>query len=227
MKVVSLLSGGIDSCTTASKLAIDGFDVFPLFVDYGQRAVQREINAAEGYVSEVRARIEKMHALSTANVSMPFLRSSLVGTADVEKNTGENFGTMESKKVDWVPARNIILITLAASYCETVGARKISIGAYREDEMPPYPDSSRDFFDVMQQALTSGMYGDAFEIVTPFIDSFKWDLLTYSRDKNLPTHLTWSCYENLQSHCGYCRNCVDRKKAFDKAGIKDPTIYCG
>ena len=220
------MSGGVDSCTTASKLAIDGFDVFPLFVNYGQRAAQREIRAAKGYVSEACAKIKNLHTLSTANVSMPFLMSSLVGTVDVEKSTNDNFDTIESKKIDWVPARNIILITLAASYCETVGARKISIGAYREDEMPPYPDSSREFFDVMQQALSRGMYGDVFEIVTPFINSFKWDLLTYARNMNLPTHLTWSCYESLESHCGRCRNCVDRKKAFDKAGIDDPTIYC-
>ncbi len=226
MKVVSLLSGGIDSCTTAARLAIDGFEVFPLFVDYGQRAVQRERAAAEAYVSEVRAKIKTMHALSTAALDMPFLRSSLVGTVAVEKSTNINFDTVESKKIDWVPARNIILITLGASYCETIGNRKISIGAYKEDEMPPYPDSSREFFDVMQQALTKGMYGDAFEIVTPFGDSFKWDMLTYSRTRNLPTQLTWSCYEDRENHCGCCRNCVDRKKAYDKAGIEDPTVYC-
>lgn len=227
MRVVSLVSGGMDSCTTAGRLSLEGFEVYPIFVDYSQRALRREHKAAALYVEDLRHRLDNVHELEVAYTRLPFLRSSLVGTAEVTKATDPDFGSMDSKKIDWVPARNIILISIAASYCEAVNAGKISIGAYKEDEMPPYPDSSREFFDEMQLALSKGMYGQGLEITTPFIDSFKWDMIRYARDNSLPTELTWSCYEDAEAHCGDCRNCVDRKKAFLTADVEDPTKYAG
>jgi len=225
MKVVALMSGGLDSCTTAARLAIEGHEVFPLFVNYRQRAASREKEAAKKYLLHAMEKISALNGLAEAEVSMPFLRSSLVGSAEITKKDDTTFHSLEAKKVDWAPARNIVLISIAAAYCETIGARAISIGAYKEDEMPPYPDSSREFFDSMQRSLSKGMYGDGFEIVTPFIDSYRWDMVRYSGKNSLPIELTWSCYDNLDVHCGSCRNCVDRKKAFHNARVEDLTQY--
>lgn len=225
MKVVALMSGGLDSSTTAARLAIEGHRVYPLFVNYGQRAAAMEKEAAKKYLLKSAERISTLGGLAEAEIRMPFLKSSLVGSTEITRTSDEAFSSPESKRIDWAPARNIIFLSVASAYCETVGARAISIGAYKEDEMPPYPDSSREFFDSMQAALSRGMYGDGFEIVTPFIGSYKWDIVEYSKENSLPVGLTWSCYDNLDLHCGACRNCVDRKKAFSNARVEDPTPY--
>ncbi len=225
MKVVALMSGGLDSCTTAARLAIEGHYIFPLFINYGQRAAFREKEAAKKYLSKSMEKIRTLNSLAEAEISLPFLISSLVGSTEITRKDDNAFHSFEAKKIDWAPARNIILVSIAAAYCETVGARAISIGAYKEDEMPPYPDSSREFFDSMQISLSKGMYGDEFEIVTPFIGYYKCDMVTYSEKNSLPIELTWSCYDNLEVHCGLCRNCVDRKKAFHSARAEDPTQY--
>lgn len=225
MKVVALVSGGMDSTTTAARLVLENNDVFPLFIDYGQLARERERHAASEYVAQLRKRCKKMQPLQEAFVDLPFLRSSLVGTTEIAKTGGAAFSDIESKKIDWVPARNIVLLSIAASYCETVGARSISIGAYKEDQLPPYPDSSREFFDEMQEALTKGMYGGPFRIVTPFGDEFRRELVVYSAQNGLPIDATWSCYDRKDAHCGECRNCDDRKRAFAQAGVADTTVY--
>ncbi len=225
MKIVSLISGGMDSCTTAARLAIEGWDVHPLFVDYSQKSLTQEREAISKYVKELQKRKLNVHDVEIVKLNLPFLKVALTGGNEITKKTDADFHTMEAKKVDWVPARNIIFLTVASSYCEMLDCRNISIGAYKEDEMPPYPDSSRKFFDALEDALTKGMYGDKFGIVTPFVDSFKWDLVKYSKENNLPIGITWSCYEAGNEHCGLCRNCIDRKKAFEKAKIADSTRY--
>jgi len=224
-KVVSLVSGGMDSCTTMAKLAIEDWEVYPLYINYGQTAFPKEIESAKNYIKVLQERFKNLYNLEIVEISLPFLKVSLTGATSVTKETDEDFHTMESKKIDWVPARNIIFLTVASSYCELLKSRNISIGSYKEDEMPSYPDSSREFFDALEVALTKGMYGDKFNIITPFIDSFKWGMVKYSKENKLPIELTWSCYEASNEHCGLCRNCIDREKAFKKAGVVDPTKY--
>ncbi|MBI1971762.1 MAG: 7-cyano-7-deazaguanine synthase [Candidatus Aenigmarchaeota archaeon] len=224
-KVASLISGGMDSCTTMAKLVLDGWEVYPIYVNYGQVASSEEVKAAKKYIENLQKSNKNLHDIEIVQLSLPFLKIAMTGSRKVTNINEEDFHTMEAKKVDWVPARNIIFLTVASSYCGMLDCRNISIGAYKEDEMPPYPDSSREFFDALEDALTKGMYGDKFNIVTPFVDSFKWDLVKYSKENNLPIEITWSCYEAGDEHCGLCRNCIDRKKSFQKANTKDPTKY--
>ena len=223
--VVSLLSGGMDSCTTMSKLLLEGWKVYPIYFSYGQTAFQKELEAAKHYTETLQAKYKSLHDLEIIKLILPFLKVALTGLRNPTMSNEEDFNSMESKKIDWVPARNVIFLTIASSYCELLKCRNISIGAYKEDEMPPYPDSSRDFFDSLETALTKGLYGEKFNILTPFIGSFKWDFIKYSKENHLPIEVTWSCYGAGNEHCGLCRNCVDRKKAFQKAGVEDPTKY--
>ena len=223
--VVSLVSGGMDSCTTMAKLVLDDWEVYPVYFSYGQIAFAKELEAAKRYIETLQAKYENLHDLELVELSLPFLKVALTGSRDPTMANEENFNSMESKKIDWVPARNVIFLTIASSYCELLKCRNISIGAYKEDEMPPYPDSSREFFDSLEVALTKGLYGDKFNILTPFIQSYKWDFVKYSKENHLPVEITWSCYGAGKEHCELCRNCVDRKKAFQKANIEDPTKY--
>jgi len=224
MKVVSLLSGGLDSSVTMSRLAIEGHEIFPLFIDYGQTSREREFEGAQSYLRKLSH--ERINPLRRISADLSFLNTSLLGTKSVTRESDENFHTLSSKKIDWVPARNIIFLSLAASYAESVDSRAVSIGAYKEDEMPPYPDSSPEFLESMQVSLSRGLYdSDNFQILAPFIDLFKWDTVAYANEHGLPIENTWSCYQNGTFHCGTCRNCTDRKKAFEKAEITDPTLY--
>ncbi|MBI4018750.1 MAG: 7-cyano-7-deazaguanine synthase [Candidatus Aenigmarchaeota archaeon] len=224
-KIVSLVSGGMDSCTTMAKAAMDGNHIYPLFFNYGQKSAKMEVTAAQNYINELRKRSVNINTLQIVTISMPFLRVALTGTGNITKAADKDFHSMESKKIDWVPARNVIFLTIASSYCEIVKARCITIGAYKEDEMPPYPDSSREFFDSMEISLSRGIYGDKFEIRTPFLHNFKWDMITFSKANGLPVDVTWSCYESGEKHCGACRNCLDRKNAFEKVMAPDVTEY--
>lgn len=223
-KIISLISGGMDSCTVVGRLAIEGYEVFPIYVDYGQKVKKRELNAAKKYLDFLQRKKYNVHDLVVSRVSLPFLKIPMTGHGQIPKSNEKNFFSLSSKKIDYVPGRNIIFLSIATSYAIVVGSDKISIGAYKEDELPPYPDSSREFFDSMEKTLSLGTYIKV-KIITPFINQYKWDIVKYSEKHGLPIHLTWSCYENGKRHCGMCRNCVDRKKAFRKAGVEDPTEY--
>lgn len=223
--VVSLVSGGMDSCTTMAKFVIDGWNVFPLHIRYGQVASKNELKSAKKYIRTLQEEYDNLNGLQVVTMSIPFLKVALTGTTKVSKSTDRDFHSLLSKKVDWVPSRNIIFLSIAASYCEMVKSRSISFGAYREDELPPYPDSSPTFFSSMEDSLNKGIYGDHFHIETPFANSLKSEIVIFSSRNNLPVQYTWSCYEAGSAHCGLCRNCIDRRKAFEKSGIPDPTHY--
>ncbi|MCD6398948.1 MAG: 7-cyano-7-deazaguanine synthase [Candidatus Aenigmarchaeota archaeon] len=100
-KIVSLISGGMDSCTVVGKLAIEGYEVFPIYIDYGQKVKKKELSAVRRYLNFLEKKYT-VHNLIISKVSLPFLRIPMLGYGKIPKYYEDNFLTLSSKKIDYV-----------------------------------------------------------------------------------------------------------------------------
>lgn len=221
-KVVVLTSGGIDSCALNALLMMyDLWDVYPIFFGYQQLSEKRELMAASDFLVKVGVKNE----LTSCGIRPDFLQIPMTGHGRMPLVTDKDF--QQTKHLDWVPHRNLIFLTVAAQYASVVGTSMLAIGSHKE-ELYPHPDSARPFLDVMEKALTlSDGKKHQWKILTPFVYRgwYKWDVVKWCKENNLPLELTWTCYQGKKKHCGVCRGCYDRKQAFKKAGVKDRTEY--
>jgi 7-cyano-7-deazaguanine synthase len=122
-----------------------------------------------------------------------------------------------------VPFRNAIFLSVAVSYAASISVDKIFYGAQGSDE-PFYPDCRREFCKAFERTAQLGT-GTEISIEAPFSNRPKSETITIGAELGVPFDLTWSCYRNGLKHCGKCESCVNRKRAFNEAGIPDPTEY--
>jgi 7-cyano-7-deazaguanine synthase len=105
------------------------------------------------------------------------------------------------------------------------GCTEIYYGAHADDAAGnAYPDCSTDFNDAMSRAIYLGS-GGALTVIAPFIGCNKSEVVKTGLSLGAPYELTWSCYAGGDKPCGKCGTCIDRKKAFEKNGVKDPVSY--
>ncbi len=217
-KIVTLVSGGIDSLVTEHILLKSGYEIYPFFVRYKQKSVQKEKQSIMQFNNFLRkefpGRIKKTESFW---FNHNFFRNGNLITATIPIPE-------DNKKSDFfVPMRNLLFISLASVYASRNNISTISIGSHIEIPTA-FPDSSPEFISSMEESLIKASYTE-WKIIAPFLNSFKSDIVKYGIDNNLPLGLTWSCYNNLEFHCGFCKACKDRKNAFKKLGINDPTEY--
>jgi 7-cyano-7-deazaguanine synthase len=122
-----------------------------------------------------------------------------------------------------VPFRNAIMLAIAAGLAESRGASALVIAAHAGDHAI-YPDCRETFMLAMAEAMREGTYA-GIELLRPFIAMDKAAIVREGHRLNVPFEDTWSCYVGGQVHCGSCGTCVERREAFTKAGVGDPTIY--
>ncbi|MDD5504404.1 MAG: 7-cyano-7-deazaguanine synthase QueC [Candidatus Omnitrophica bacterium] len=214
-KAVVLLSGGLDSATVLYIVKARGYEAYALSFDYGQRH-GRELESARllSRMSGTKSCVVK--------ISLPWGGSSLL-----DKDKKVPVGCLRRKRVPdtYVPARNIIFLSFAASYAEAIGARKVFIGANQID-YSGYPDCRHDFirsFSAMiKKGMRTGIYGKAISVEAPLINMTKSQIITKACNIGVPLRYTWSCYEAGSLPCGRCDSCLIRAKGFQAAGIKDP-----
>ena len=129
--------------------------------------------------------------------------------------------------VTYVPARNIIFLSIAVSWAEILDAEYIYIGAHSYD-FSGYPDCRRSFFESFQKvidvATKSGVKGKKIKIVTPILNKTKSEIVKLGKELKVPFELTWSCYKGGKKPCQRCDSCILRKKGFDEAGVIDPLL---
>ncbi len=217
---VCLFSGGLDSATALFIACKEGFTVFALTVDYGQLH-RRELESAK-QISEhfgIEHQVVSIElpwggsALLDSKISMPQNRS-------VEQIPNEIPAT-------YVPARNTIFLSLAASYAEARGAEVIFIGANALD-YSGYPDCRpeymKSFEEMLKRGTKCGVEGKSIEIKTPLIQLKKSEIIQLGHTLGVPFEWTWSCYKGEKFPCGVCDSCLLREKGFKEAGIDDPLL---
>lgn len=218
--VVVLLSGGLDSlvCTALARAA--GARVIALTIDYNQRH-RVELQAAARIAGVLGAAEHIVLPLDLRR----FGGSAL--TADIAVPKG---GVGDDIPVTYVPARNLIFLSLTLGLAEARGARDIVIGVNALD-YSGYPDCRPEFIaafaDVARLATKAGDGGDAFAIHAPLQYLGKADIAREAARLGVDAGLSWSCYDPAPGamHCGLCDSCRLRRAGFADAGLADPTRY--
>lgn len=225
MKALVLSSGGVDS-TTCLGMAVEKYgadQVVSLSISYGQKH-EKEVKAsdqvAEYYkVEHLHLDLEKIFAYSDC---------SLLKHSDKEikkESYDEQLKKTEGKPVEtYVPFRNGLFLSTAASIALSKGCSVIYYGAHRDDAAGnAYPDCSKEFEDAMNEAIYQGS-GKMLRLEAPFIGWTKAEIVKKGMEIGVPYELTWSCYEGMEKPCGVCGTCRDRAKAFALNGVADPAL---
>ncbi len=217
MKVVAIFSGGIDSSTMLYQLRAQGHEVKAIGFDYGQRHAV-ELKAAKAIASHAGVAYETVDLRSLGPVIAG--QSSQVNL-DVEVPDGHY--TEESMKATVVPNRNMIMLSVAVAHAISIEFDAIAYGAHAGDHTI-YPDCRTEFVDAMKTVIGLCDWKQV-ELLTPFVAVSKSDIAKIGGELQVPFGMTWSCYKGGTTHCGSCGTCVERREAFELAGIKDPTSY--
>jgi len=224
-KAVVLLSGGLDSATTLAIAKNQGFEVYALSFDYGQR--QRvELKKAKEIAKKLAV---TDHQIMTIDLRQ-FGGSALTDSIDVPMNRDEEEMSKEIP-ITYVPARNTIFLSFCLAYAEVKTAQNIFLGVNAID-YSGYPDCRPEFisaFETLANLATKvGVEGkEKLKIHTPLIQLTKAEIILKGVELGLDYSLTHSCYNPKEngSGCGSCDSCQLRLKGFKEAGLKDPIEY--
>ena len=215
-RILVLLSGGMDSATAVGVYTSTEKTVEGVSFNYGQRHGERELEAAREVAKHYGI---VHHVLDLSGAAAAFEGSALTGTGEVPEGHYED----ESMKKTVVPNRNMTMLSLAAGLAIARGIKYIAYGAHAGDHAI-YPDCRPAFYDAVQIAINEGNYSAPL-LVAPFLAKTKAEIANIGHSIKVPFSITWSCYKGGNTHCGQCGTCVERKEAFDIAGIQDPTAY--
>ena len=222
MKVVVLFSGGLDSSTCLAK-AVHEFgnqNVYALCISYGQKH-DKEIEAAR--------KVAEYYGVELFEETADFFKFSdstlLKGNSDIEHSSyAEQQEGIEKPVATYVPFRNGIFLGIATAFAYSIGADIIYYGAHKDDAAgEAYPDCSVNFINAMNKAIQYGT-GKNVELVAPFCNMNKADIVAVGIKLGVPYELTWSCYEGGDKPCGECGTCIDRIRAFTANGMVDPLM---
>ena len=222
---VILLSGGLDSATTAAIARSQGFELYALSFDYGQRH-RGELAAARrvGESFQVRRHV-------TLSIDLrPFGASALTANFDVPK--GRSAEEMKTGiPITYVPARNTVFLSLALAFAESLSAADIFIGVNAVD-YSGYPDCRPEYIAAFERmanlATKASVEGQlAFSIHTPLVSWTKAEIIRCGTRLGVDYGLTRSCYDPdaAGAACGGCDACVLRLAGFEEAGLVDPAPY--
>lgn len=221
-KAIAVFSGGLD-CTVATSVYAKDYEIHAITFNYGQKGFNQELNASKkicekmGFTHHVidldwLAKI----STSTLNTDEEIPEVNIDDLDDEEKSS-------ESASSVWVPARNTVFTSIAASYAESIGAEIIIVG-WDKEEANTFPDNSKEYMEKFNELFKVGCPIDI-EIKAPAIDLDKYEIVKLGADVDAPMELSYSCYKGYEKHCGVCESCMIRKRGFKKAGIEDLTIY--
>lgn len=219
MKSIVLLSAGLDS-TVAFKEAFNRCDeVLCVTFDYGQRAREKEIDFSKA----ICERFQVGHVIIELPWYAPF-RGALTGGNDLPKISKKELDikeiTQKSAEKVWVPARNVVFLSIASAIAENYNFDIIVTG-FDAEEASTFPDNTPDFVNKFNDMLKLGTLTHP-TILTPLISMDKTEIVKKGFELDAPLEWSWSCYEGKKVPCGVCESCLRRERAFENAGKKDP-----
>jgi 7-cyano-7-deazaguanine synthase len=214
-KVVVIYSGGMDSFTVLNRAIKDGKEVYALSFDYGQRHV-KELE----YAARVCKQLNIHHKIvDISAINSIIAGSSLTDDIDVAEGHYED----ENMKNTVVPNRNMILLSLAVGYAVSLEANEVYYGAHSGDHAI-YPDCRPEFVEKMQDVCRIANY-EAVDIVVPYLQNDKIEILRDGLSMGLNYADTWTCYNGREKACGKCGACQERLEAFQENQSIDPLEY--
>lgn len=220
-KAVLLFSGGLDSTTVLAFALQQGYEVYPVSFDYGQKHVV-ELQAAR--------RVAAVYGVPLKVI--PMGAHALIGSAltDADKSVPD-FVANGAIPSTYVPARNTVFLALALAYAEVLGAQDIFLGVSAVD-YSGYPDCRPEFIEAFEHlanvATKMAVEGEAIRLHAPLIHLSKAETIRLGAQLGVDYGLTISCYRaapETGAACGECDSCVLRKQGFRQAQVMDPTRY--
>lgn len=218
LKTVALVSGGLDSVVALYHIASSEkyAPAVALTFSYGSKHNHREIPCAGWHCRHLGIQHKKME--------LNFIGQSF--KSDLLKSGGEipdGHYAAETMKQTVVPFRNGIMLAIAAGFAESLDAGGLTIAAHTGDHAI-YPDCREEFMTAMNETIRLGTDSNV-RLIRPFIAMTKTQIVARGHELGVDFSKTWSCYRGETEHCGKCGTCVERKEAFAKAEIPDPTRY--
>ncbi len=218
---VCLVSGGLDSATAAAIARSRGFEIYALSFEYGQRH-RRELDAARAIAESLGA---AQHVVLGFDLRL-WGGSALTSSIDVPADRSLE-DMARDIPVTYVPARNIIFLSFALAWAETLEARHIFIGVNHLD-YSGYPDCRGEFLRAFERMAAlgtkAGVEGRPVSIEAPLVHMSKADIVREGARLGLDFGLTWSCYLGGERPCQQCDSCILRAKGFEEAGLPDPLL---
>lgn len=216
-KSIILLSGGLDSLVSLG-LKKDELNIdLALTFDYGQKAVQKEINASKKICEYYNIKHEVIKLDWLKNIT----KTTLVSDKDVP--TGKELDNpSNSAKSVWVPNRNGLFLNIAGAYADSFNYDYILIGANKE-EGQTFPDNTQDFINAINEEFNYSTQAKP-KVIAPLINCNKNDIVMLALNNKIPLELTMSCYDGGEKHCGICESCTRLKHALRANG---DTYYTG
>ncbi|MFT3738312.1 MAG: 7-cyano-7-deazaguanine synthase QueC [Breznakibacter sp.] len=219
-KAVVLLSGGLDSAVALHLAKSQGFELHALSFDYGQRH-NRELQSARQVAGQAGVASHQVVSLLLSNWG-----GSALTDSHIEVENGDVDRT--DIPATYVPARNMVFLSVAASLAEALGAQDIFIGVSQVD-YSGYVDCREEFIRSMQETINKGTVmgaakGLPIAVHAPFVHKTKADEIKLGMQLGVDFSLTWSCYRGGEKPCGTCDSCLLRAKAFAGAGYPDPAL---
>ena len=222
-EAVVLLSGGLDSSTVLAIASEKGYEIVALTFDYGQKH-KRELNSARKIAKHFRVKEHLVVPLKIGELLKSSLTSKVMAIPQRESLDHASTGIPST----YVPSRNIIFLSIAASVAESRGAQAVYIAANSVD-FSGYPDCTPEFITAFQKVLDvgtkAGKEGNGITVEAPILTRSKAEIVKEAVRLKVPLELTWSCYKGGAKACGRCDSCLLRLEGFSKAGVKDPLEY--
>lgn len=222
MHLIQLLSGGLDSTVLLAYLIDEHHDVETVSVNYGQRHV-KEITAA--------SQIAYYYGVGNRTLDLSQVGKMLAGSSLTDRTVEVPDGHYadDTMRATVVPNRNLLMLSAAAAFAVSQGADGVAYAVHAGDHTI-YPDCRPEFVMAAATALylgtlSFGPEGRGIKLLAPFVERDKASLVVLGHDLEVPFSKTWSCYKGGEVHCGTCGTCVERREAFDLAGVSDPTLY--
>ncbi|MEO7599783.1 MAG: 7-cyano-7-deazaguanine synthase QueC [Opitutus sp.] len=216
MNVIVLCSGGMDS-VVALHWAVQNHTVRAVAsFDYGAKHNHRELPFAAEHAAKLGVRHD---IVSLDFINRLFASDLLKSGGDIPEGHYEAANMQQTV----VPFRNGIMLSIAGGLAESIGAEGLVIAAHGGDHAI-YPDCREDFMRAMGEAIALGTYTGV-HLLRPFIAISKAGIAAEGARLDVDFSRTWSCYKGGAIHCGKCGTCVERREAFHKAGVPDPTEY--